>query len=101
MPVLDLRSPQWKITVLMDGDQVINETTMVGTLANAIRRSVGLAKEPKIGNVEACIYKAGGAMVGWVHLNFRGDVDAVSIFSPVSSIVTDMNPHCKLISEVL
>lgn len=37
--------------------------------------------------------RSSGTMRAWMHTNYRGEIDAIEVYSPISSTVVEMNPQ--------
>jgi len=88
-------TPRWTIAIIAD-EELIYQGTCGQTFNKTLQHCIALL-EP-LPQAELIIRSA-GVMRGWMHTNHRGEIDAIEVFSPVSSTVIAMNPQATCLNS--
>ncbi len=84
--------PMYVVTLVAD-DPVVSTSYSQHTMRKTLRLASDLLRG--VPQAEVCV-RRGGKMVAWLHTDFRGQLDDAELYSPVSSLVTPLNPNGRL-----
>lgn len=82
-------APRWVIAIIAD-NEVIYQGTCGLTFNKTLQHCIAML-EP-LPYAELTI-RSSGTMRAWMHTNYRGEIDAIEVYSPISSTVVEMNPQ--------
>lgn len=78
----------YAVNLIVD-DDVISQNTSTHNMHKTLVEAAKLVKG--VPQAECTIRKA-GKLIAWLHTNWRGELDECEVWSPVSCLITPINP---------